>query len=322
MVTITGKNDTKGAASESPDIKAAKKKAPEAEIKDSKQDIEEAAESEPKKIAPDIGARIAEMAGKSKRIKRLKAFAMEERTQLLQTGGLLLALIIMLIIASSVSFSKTGVLKGQLAQLNSDYNSLNNDIDVFKKTNPYYTKVESSAINIQNVNWLPVHAKADMAKVTMDKQIFWDWIAQAFDSNGLQHPDLRNSTGGRGWIDARYDEPTEEMYEEVMQRMAKSQNMSMDIPFFTTFMSYSDYVGTQADYYRQLTYLIGSTDSGDYHYLALVPMTTYKKNPRYTMIAFTFTIRHDTAADNSDVASITDFNVWPPDYNNPTMIGG
>lgn len=300
--------DTTGEASESLDDMIA-----EADS----EDLEEL--EVPKK--PGIGVKILN----NRKIKGTAAFVKEEKKQLLATAIICCASAIVIAIACAISIAPTSFFKSQENEANKAYNALLNDIDVFKHTDPYFTKVDNSSVQNQNkdVNWIPVHGKLDEGRVMADKQIFWDWISPLFDSDGVQHPDDRNSTGGRGWLDGKLagTPPSEALYNKRIDDFIKAQGIDPNHLFITTFLEYSNYMDTNIDRYKGWTYVIGSTDAGDYHYMALVPMATSRRADSYTMIGFTFTAKHEIAGDGSVNISIKDFNVWPPDTKRLTYVG-
>lgn len=248
-----------------------------------------------------------------------------EKKSLIQIAALLLGLIVVAFMANEIVFKENAkakeysMLKEGRAQLNAEYVKLMNDIDIFQKTNPYYTGVDPTIGNNNNkdVNW--VGTKVDAGRIASDKAYFWNWISPAFD----------------------YDSATE--YNTNIADFTMSKGLDPNNLFVTTFCKHYDYTSdmaydsnkdgklsademkvandsykcyTSQQRYNEWTRLIGKTASGDYHYLALVPMSTSSTGKYYTMVAFTFTAKHVVnAATNNESITVADFNVWPPHSN-------
>ena len=252
---------------------------------------------------------VAEKVASNKKLKAGKAFVVEERKSLIIIAIMIAVTVVIGFVANVFMDSA----KANKKQLDSAYNNLLNEMDTFTKTNPYFTGVDNSMLSSGNkdVNWVPVHGKIDPGKVSADKQIFWDWMSPLFDSIGAQHKgsEYANSTGGQGWIDGQTGRPSEDMFYERVALFANKYNISSDNAFLTSFVSYNSYMATNWKLYNKYTLCIATTENGDYHYLAMMPMATSASAKNYTMIGFTFTVQHPANGGN---ATITDFNLWAP----------
>lgn len=280
------------------------------------------AQSEPADSEPE-----AKPANKNlnKKIAKIMDIAKAEKKSLIQIAALIIGVIAVAGLARAVVYdADSSLFRGSLKQANAEYNKLINDIDIFKKTNPFYTGVNTPEAEEQqkDINWIGV--KYDAGRVKADTQYFWDWISPAFD----------------------YNSATE--YNSAIAEFTSTKGLKPDNLFVTTFLQYYDYTSvehadadgdgkatpneiqmcdrnykcyTSKSVYADWVRLIGTTESGDYHYMSMVPMAASDSSKYYTMVLFTFTAKHTVnPVTNSDTISITDFNVWPPHSRKPTRI--
>ena len=253
-------------------------------------------------------------------------FCKDNRKSLIITACLILLLIIVYNIANAIVFADGNTrsdLKGQRYNLIAEYNKIKNDMDVFEKTNPYYTKVDNSELENQNknVNW--IGDKTDEGRWRTDDAYFWTWIEPAFN----------------------YDSATE--YNENAREFITTKDLPEDHLFVVAFLPYYDYTNdlkydvnnnglldgneiglanqqhkSQTNKSLYKTWPIGKTEDGDYHYLAIVPKyvgsaygeAKYWINSfnNFSYVMFTFTVEHNiNIITNSDTMKVSDFNVWP-----------
>lgn len=229
---------------------------------------------------------------------------------------LLVGLIMTIAIGNLVVFDKDQSIFGAMYnQSVKDYNTLKNDIDIFEKTNPYYTLVTDNVSIDQNkdVNW--IGDKLDVGRWQVDDAYFWNWISPAFD----------------------FDSATE--YEQNINDFKTIKKIPADHMFLASFLERYDYksdlrydrdgdgslsveeaqqanldFNSTTDKSLYFTMPIGMNAKGDYHYLAIVPKETNSHKASYIAVAFTFTAQHNiNPTTNSDTIEIVDFNIWSPD---------
>ena len=257
-------------------------------------------------------------------------FVKINKKSLIQTGCLLLGVVILSAAANEIVF-KTKDTKGNSASyfnsqydaLVKEYNDTKNEMDIFEKTDPYYTKVDVSTSDNKNknVNW--IGDKIDEGRWKTDDAYFWTWIEPAFSFKSAVE------------------------YNNNVREFITTKGVPEDHLFVTTFLQYYDYQSdlrfdvnndgklsgdeaTQANNKyksstqksRYYTLPIGITENGDYHYLAMVPQYVGLRDIDYRAIAFTFTIKHNiNPVTNSDTMEVTDFNVWPTANKHMFMAG-
>lgn len=262
---------------------------------------------------------------KNKKLAKILSFAKAEKKSLIQIAALAIGIFAAAGLANMIVYDDSGsIFQASYNQANAEYNRLVNEIDIFKKTNPYYTGVDTSETQNQQkeVNWIGV--KYDAGRAKADTQYFWEWISPAFS----------------------YDSAAE--YNKNIAEFTSSKGLAADNLFVTTFLRHYDYTSvenadangdgkatpseieaanraykcfTSKDVYAEWTRLVGTTADGDYHYMAMVPMATGASSKYYTMVLFTFTAKHTVnPTTGSDTISVADFNVWPPHSRQLTLI--
>ena len=266
----------------------------------------------------------------NKKAMNLIDFVKINKKSLIQTGCLLLGVVILSAVANEIVFKTKDTKSNEASFFNSqydalvkDYNDTKNEMDIFEKTDPYYTKIDVSTSDNKNknVNW--IGDKVDKGRWETDDAYFWTWIEPAFNFKSAVE------------------------YNNNVREFITTKGVPEDHLFVTTFLQYYDYQSdlrfdenndgklsgdeaTQANNSyksstqksRYYTLPIGITKNGDYHYLAMVPQYVGLGDIDYRAIAFTFTIEHNiNLVTNSDTMEVTDFNVWPT-ANNYTFIAG
>lgn len=262
---------------------------------------------------------------KNKKVVKIVDVLVAEKKSLIIIGVLIILIFVVTGLANMIVYNENDSLfRGSLKQLNNEYNKLMNDIDTFQKTNPYYTGVDISEVeNAQkDVNWIGV--KYDAGRVKSDTQFFWDWVSPAFDYQSAEeyNANIKEFTSTKGLPKDNLFVTTFLQPYDYKSVEAADTNNDGQVSANEIEMANRNYKGyTNKNVYADWARLIGTTQSGDYHYMVMVPWATSSDSKYYTMILFTFTAKHSfNEANNTDTISITDFNVWPPNSKQLTRI--
>lgn len=231
-----------------------------------------------------------------------------------QVTYLAIALAATFVICAGAGFARN-TFHSMAAAADSDYADLQNEMDQFRNSDPYFThQREVDKQDEVRIEW--VGTKVDTGRWTSDENVFWEFIRPAFNfSNGMEYNQTREdyiSKLGNCLFTTQfltyYDIGT-----IAKNRCDPSQldPVTGEAPQYVLDAVSEDYkcTASKSDY---ITYPIAENSDGSYTYLAIVFMTRNESREAIG-VAFTFTAEHSIGADGADTVNIRDFACWPPD---------
>ena len=213
------------------------------------------------------------------------------------------------------NFVASDIFKPVSDGIDKSYLDLQNEMENFKRTDKHYTGIDDKIVtdkNIENIKW--IGDKIDTGRWQADESFFWDWIYPSFSyTNADEYNKMRQEYQidkglGDCLFTVKFLAPFDPKTDMSGDKNADGKLSAIEI------QAANERCKCFTDKSKFLSYPIGVTEYGDYHYYAMVPMSSQKNPNKYTMIAFTYTVRHIVnTSTNSETLAIADFNYWAPD---------